>query len=75
MVIPIVIGALGTISKNSSINRLVKTSDNLNFGTLQKACLLGTVRILRYALNTDLRLGVASDTQLNITSFLKSVHL
>ena len=36
MVIPIVFGALGTISKNFN-HWLVKTSRNLNFGTLQKA--------------------------------------
>ena len=52
MVIPIVIGDfnLGAILKNFN-HWLVKTSHNLNFATLQKACLLGTARILRYALN------------------------
>ena len=50
MVIAIAIAALGTNSKNLN-HCLVKTSDNLNFGSLKKACLLGTARILRYTLN------------------------
>jgi len=49
-VIPIVIGALGTISKSSK-RWLDNVNKNVFFGTLQKACLLGTARILRYALN------------------------
>ena len=39
MVIPIVIGALGTVSKNYN-HWLVLTSVNPNFGTLQNVCLL-----------------------------------
>ena len=44
MVIPIVIGPLGTISKNFN-HRLVNTSRNLNLETPQKTCLLGMARI------------------------------
>jgi len=50
MIIPIVIGALGTISK-SFFSWLEKVSPNVHFGMMQKACLLGTARIMRYALN------------------------
>ena len=49
-VIPAVIGALGTISKNFH-QWIDKIDPNIYFGTLQKACLLGTARTLRYALN------------------------
>ena len=49
-VIPIVIGALGTISKGFH-HWLKETTTPAIFRTLQKACLLGTARILRYALN------------------------
>ena len=50
IVIPIVIGAWGGISKNFN-HWIVKSTRNLNFGTLQKACLPGMAGILRYALN------------------------
>ena len=49
-VVPIVIGAFGTIS-TSFESWLSQISRDLHFGTLQKACLLGTARILRYSLN------------------------
>ena len=49
-VIPIVIGALGTISKGFK-DYLSEISEDIYFGTLQKACLLGTARTLRYALS------------------------
>ena len=49
-VIPIVIGALGTISK-SFFDYMDEINESLRFETLQKACLLGTARVLRYALN------------------------
>ena len=49
-VIPIVIGALGTISKAFK-EYLMTISKDIHFGTLQKACLLETARILRYALS------------------------
>ena len=49
-VIPAVIGALGTISKDFH-QWINKIDPNIYFGTLQKACLLGTARTLRYALN------------------------
>ena len=48
-VIPIIIGALGTISKNFE-KWLNKANSATHFGTLQKACLLGTARIIRYTL-------------------------
>ena len=46
-VIPIVIGALGTISKKH-FDWLEKVSTNVQFGMMQKACLLGkhTAQIL-----------------------------
>lgn len=49
-VIPIVIGALGTVAKSFK-KWLDRVNPNLFFGTLQKACLLGTARILRYVLD------------------------
>ena len=49
-VLPAVIGALGTISKNFR-QWINKIDPNICFGILQKACLLGTARILRYALD------------------------
>ena len=49
-VVPIIIGALGTVSKSLK-KWLERISLNIYFGTLQKACLLGTARTLRYALN------------------------
>ena len=45
-VIPIVIGALGTVTKEFE-RWLNKVSPDIYFGTLQKACLLGTARTLR----------------------------
>ena len=50
LVIPVVIGALGTISR-SQFNWLEKITPNVHFGMIQKACLLGTARTLRYPLN------------------------
>ena len=49
-VIPIVIGALSTISKKH-FDWLEKVSTNVQFEMMQKACLLGTARILRYVLD------------------------
>ena len=51
MVVPIVTGDLGTISKNFNQWLVNKSSCNLNFGTLQKACLLRMAWILRYVLD------------------------
>ena len=66
-----VAGTLVAISKNFN-QWLVKTSRDLNFGTLERACLLGTARILRYALNA-LSCRLRLDARLDITSFLKPV--
>ena len=49
-VIPIIIGALGTVSKSFK-GWLSTISSNITFGILQKACLLGTARTLRIVLN------------------------
>ena len=49
-VIPAFIGALGTVSKDFH-QWINKIDPNIYFGTLQKACLLGTARTLRYALD------------------------
>ena len=49
-VIPIVIGALGTIRKGMEDN-IRSVSENLNLQTVQKTCLLGTARILRKVLS------------------------
>ena len=49
-VVPLVIGALGTISRSHQ-GWLDVVSPKVSFGILQKACLLGTARILRYVLN------------------------
>ena len=48
-VIPIVIGTLGTVSKSHS-KWIKEVSDTINFDLMQKACLLGTARVLRYCL-------------------------
>ena len=49
-IIPIVIGALGIVTKN-----VAKYLEKINFkpglGPLQKACLLGTARIIRKVLD------------------------
>ena len=49
-VIPIVIGALGTIKKGMD-NNIRNVSENLNIKSLQKTYLLGTARILRKVLS------------------------
>ena len=49
-VIPIVIGALGTIRKGMEDN-IRSVSENPNLQTVQKTCLLGTARILRKVLS------------------------
>ena len=48
-VIPIIIGCLGTISKNH-LKWLKEISDTIIFDIIQKACLLGSARVLRYCL-------------------------
>ena len=48
--IPIVIGTLGTITK-SHHKWLKEVDKTFSFQTLQKACLLGTAKVLRYTLN------------------------
>ena len=47
--IPIVIGALGTLSKNH-LMYLEELECNISFETIQKTALLGTARILRRTL-------------------------
>lgn len=48
-IVPIVIGALGTVHNN--FDRWIEKLDaTIEFQTLQKACLLGSARILRYVL-------------------------
>ena len=49
-VIPIVMGALGTIRKGMEDN-IRSVSGNMNIQTVQKTCLLGTARILRKVLS------------------------
>ena len=49
-IIPIIIGALGTISRKFS-KFVGKLELDMSFVELQKACLLGTSRIIRYVLN------------------------
>ena len=49
--IPIIIGTLGTVSKNFE-QWLRKLDIMVNFSTLQKACLLGSARVLRKVLDT-----------------------
>ena len=46
MILPIVIGALGTV-KNNLKKHLDKVDLHLGVDALQKTCLLGTVRIIR----------------------------
>ena len=48
-IIPVVIGALGTIS-NRHLSYLAELGANVSFETIQKAAILGTARILRKAL-------------------------
>ena len=50
LILPIVIGALGTVSKNLEKN-LVALNFEKAIETLQKACLLGSARILRKVLD------------------------
>ena len=50
-VIPIVIGALGTIKKGME-NNIRNVSEAVNIKSLQKTCLLWTARILRKVLFT-----------------------
>ena len=49
-VIPIVIGALGTIKKGME-NNIRNVSEAMNIKSLQKTCLLGTAKILRKVLS------------------------
>ena len=49
--IPIIIGTLGTVSKNFE-HWLRKLDIMVNFSTLQKACLLGSARVIRKVLDT-----------------------
>jgi len=49
-VIPVIIGALGTISKTHH-NWLDQICAGINFQILQKACLLVTAQVMRYALS------------------------
>jgi len=51
-VIPIVVGAVGTVSKGLEKN-LKKAGSNVTVKLLQKAALLGTLRILRMVLDSD----------------------
>ena len=50
-IVPIIIGALGTIGKNFE-NWLKKIEIECNMELLQKACLLGTAKMLRKVLDT-----------------------
>ena len=49
LIVPIVIGALGTVHNNFDM-WIGKLDVKMKFQMLQKACLLGTARILRYVL-------------------------
>jgi len=51
-VIPIVVGALGTVAKGLEKN-LKKAGSNATVELLQKAALVGTLRILRRVLDSD----------------------
>jgi len=51
MLVTIAIRDLGTISKKFNQWLVIKSSDNLNFGILQKAYLLGMARIFRHVLD------------------------
>ena len=51
MVLPIVIGALGTVTNDLRKN-LDKVDLHLGVDGLQKTCLLGTARIIRKVLDT-----------------------
>ena len=50
MILPIIIGALGTVTKNLRKN-IGKLDLNLDVDMLQKTCLLGTARIIRKVLD------------------------
>ena len=52
MILPIVIGALGTVTSNLRKN-LDKVDLHLGVDALQKTCLLGTARIIRKVLDTQ----------------------
>ena len=49
-IIPIIVGALGLVTKNLRPN-LQKINVEMSIKQIQKACLLGTARILRKALH------------------------
>ena len=51
IIVPVIIGDLGTADKQFD-NWMKKLDISTNFKTLQKACLLGTARILRKVLDT-----------------------
>ena len=51
MILPIVIGALGSVTNNVRKN-LDKVDLHLGVDAIQKTCLLGTARILRKVLDT-----------------------
>ena len=51
VIISIIIGTLGTVSKNLE-HWLRKLDIMVNFSTLQKACLLGSARVIRKVLDT-----------------------
>ena len=51
MILPIIIGALGTVTKN--LRKILGKLDlHLEVDALQKTCLLGTARIIRKVLDT-----------------------
>ena len=52
MILPIVIGALGSVTNNVRKN-LDKVDLHLGVDAIQKTCLLGTARILRKVLDTE----------------------
>ena len=50
VVIPVVVGALGTV-KNGTVENIKKVSERANMTEIQKICMLGSARILRKVLS------------------------
>ena len=53
VVIPVVVGALGTVKKGM-VENIKKVSERANMTEIQKICMLGSARILRKVLSVSL---------------------
>ena len=51
VVIPVVVGALGTVIKKGMAENIKKVSERATMTEIQKICMLGSARILRKVLS------------------------